>query len=441
MPDQHYVTSESKSTPSSKRTRTTSSARRSRKSSTAARDLVRALLLEKIDADDATQSQLQRAYDILRNESKRAADAERLALETAQRLKGVSSARAQALQEAAKAQAELRAYKLQFENAQQQLRTANELMAQTDAERDHAIQSVARMKKAVAKYREGELRRRAIEQGRLEGREEALRDMGARYSRMRDRGTFVEDDDVLRTPTDVTMLPMPPPERVPIVVRRRAESLSRVQTPRTTTPVQSRQIRHSQVEQPNIVRRNTSTPVQDRSQTPWRSIPSPATAAVRQPSNAGTPPAYAHRDEEIENTQYDRAHRMNDIPDHIIIRSPVPTRPVETQTPLQAQFQRVPPRPPSSQASRPTNVSYPPSQRQGNGHAHVPPHILAAQRAAESAGRIYSQVSSSSSETFDPVVPPEAPEVVDYDYTATHEQPFVSRNAVQKALNQCLPDL
>lgn len=427
LPGQHYVTSDSEpksQSHSSKRTRTTSSARRSRKSSSAARDLVRALLIEKIDADDSTQAQLARAYDILRAESQRAANAERLALETAERLKGVSSARAQALQDAARAQAELRAYKLQFENAQQQLRTANDLVAQSDVEREQAVQTVARMKRAVEKYKAGELRRRAMEQGRLEGREEAFRDMGFRYSRDRERGPLVEDDDMAPlTPSDSTMLPIPPPEPVPLASRRRAESLSRMQTPRVQTPIQSRPARQSQIVQnqpmPNFIRRNT-TPVNDRSQTPWRPVPPPATTAVRPPQGPATPPEYMHGDEEIEDTLYDRDREMNGSPDHIIIRSPVPTHPTHPP-PLQPQLQTRPPRPPSSHGSRPTHISYPASQR----HARHQSIDIPAALASESARRIYSQVSSSSSDTFEPVDPPEPPQEVGYDYTSSREPPVV----------------
>ena len=145
-------------------------AKRSRKTSTStARDLVRALVHEKLEADSGAEVQLARAYDIIKEESRRAAEAERAALEATQRLKALAISRATAAKEASRAQAELRAYKLQLENAQRQLQDANAIAAASDQERARAEQASRKLKHAVEKLRLSEYMRRAREEGRREG--------------------------------------------------------------------------------------------------------------------------------------------------------------------------------------------------------------------------------------------------------------------------------
>ena len=193
----------------------TSSGRRSRKtSSTSNRELIKILLEEKWDAE-RMQDQLDRAYGIIRAESRRVTLAEQTAVETSDRLRGANHARMAAQQEAARAKAELRLYKVQFENAQEQLKRANELILQSDLDRERAEHATEKMRRQVEKYREMEITRRAREEGRMEGREEASRELVAPVARTNlDNAVLPSltqlDDQVEGTPRSRTVLDIPP---------------------------------------------------------------------------------------------------------------------------------------------------------------------------------------------------------------------------------------
>lgn len=183
------------------RTRT-SSGRRSRKQSTSS-SLVRVLLEDKLDAERLA-AELNRVNDLLRIESRRAQDAERVAREAQELLKGVEQARYAAQQESARVKAELRLYKVQYENAQSRLMKANEMIREADLEREAAIEGMHRMRKKFDKYREAELERRAREVGRREGREEILRE---RATSMREEEDVPQMTDVLQQPTPIQASP------------------------------------------------------------------------------------------------------------------------------------------------------------------------------------------------------------------------------------------
>ncbi|KLO14248.1 hypothetical protein SCHPADRAFT_889384 [Schizopora paradoxa] len=156
--------------------RMSSSARRSRKSSVSNRELLRVLFEEKTNAQNVSDD-LEDAYDRIKREAKRVSDAERVTLETNERLRGMNHARLAAQQEAARLQAELRLYKIQYDNAQRQLLEANAIINETDIERERAEKAASKMRRALEKYRESELARRAREEGRREARDEMLREV------------------------------------------------------------------------------------------------------------------------------------------------------------------------------------------------------------------------------------------------------------------------
>lgn len=154
----------------------TPSERRSRKTSTTSnRDLIRVLLEDRIHSE-RLQEQLERAHDHLEIETRRANEAERHALEAKARLMGVTQGRLTAQQEAQRALTELKLYKLQFEKAQLQLVRANEIIEQTDAERERAEQAAEKARRTAKKYRDEQLAQRAREDGRRQGIQEGRRE-------------------------------------------------------------------------------------------------------------------------------------------------------------------------------------------------------------------------------------------------------------------------
>ncbi|THH06828.1 hypothetical protein EW145_g3812 [Phellinidium pouzarii] len=274
----------------------TSSGRRSRKTSSSSRELVRVLLEEKKDAE-RMHVQLEHAYGILRAESQRAADAERTAIETAERLKGLHRARLAAQQETARLQAELRMYKIQYDKAQSQLLHANDMISQSDLERDKAERAMEKMRRAVDKFKGTELARRAREEGWRQGREEVMRERKvdaftqpvARRYRGEDRPLLVEDDGEIvedgieggrgpfqqtlnrsipqprqlqaapmRAPdsvSDTAPLPVPPPASVPVIPRNFARNF----VPRQSVPMPvPRQI--IETRSPPVLARNMPMP-------------------------------------------------------------------------------------------------------------------------------------------------------------------------------------
>lgn len=166
------------------------------------------LLEDKLDAERLS-AELNRANDLLRIESRRAHDAERVAREAQELLKGVEHARLAAQQEAARVKAELRLYKVQYENAQEQLIRANEMIREADLEREDAVEAMTRMRKKLERYRAAEIERRAREQGRREGREEVLRERGV--VREDDDEEAESPDNVIHQPTPIQASPQGPP--------------------------------------------------------------------------------------------------------------------------------------------------------------------------------------------------------------------------------------
>ncbi|KAL5536177.1 hypothetical protein ACEPAF_4282 [Sanghuangporus sanghuang] len=388
---QHYADysdTGSKSRPTSlSHSRTTSSAKRSRKTSAStARDLVRALLHEKLEADTSTDVQLARAYDIIKEESRRAAEAERAALETSQRLKALALSRASAQKDASRAQSELRAYKLQLENAQRQLQEANTIVAASDAERARAEQAARKLKHAVEKLRLNDLMRRAREEGRREGLLESRGAVPPTRSNPFSSVPITEDDndDVLpQTPVSNVPLPVPPPDYPPIVRRREpTPTFRRAQTPMsalrgsqgTRTPV------------PDVIRQS-ATPPSRRSQTPSHPVLPPASIPNRRPF------VYNEFDPVPEN----RDLHINPVPDHIIIRSPDPVRSSSPAPPT--PFSQPQTRPVSSQANHPhstfdSQIHHQPRPQPPRHARHYSIDDPAA-RASASASRIYSHYSTS----------------------------------------------
>ncbi|KAI0638518.1 hypothetical protein C8Q77DRAFT_1091542 [Trametes polyzona] len=129
--------------------------------------------------DDGTEAKklrkvLNMALERLDHETRRAQEAERRALELAQRFKSVNDARVTIQHERDRANAELRMYKLQLEHAQSEIHRGSDLLKDLEAQRDSAEASAARARSTARRLKEEQLMLKAREEGRREGYQEGL---------------------------------------------------------------------------------------------------------------------------------------------------------------------------------------------------------------------------------------------------------------------------
>ncbi|KAG2142752.1 uncharacterized protein EDB93DRAFT_602327 [Suillus bovinus] len=151
-----------------------------------ARDLLRLLVNEEYEAKQ-TRKVLYTALDRLDAESRRAEEAEVQLAETLERTRSINEARVAAQQEAARAQEELRLYKLQLDNAQREILRAQDILGVIEAQRDDAEAAAADARSKARKLTEERLIELAREEGRRLGYEEGIRrgrNMGYRDGRV-----------------------------------------------------------------------------------------------------------------------------------------------------------------------------------------------------------------------------------------------------------------
>ncbi|KAH9965970.1 hypothetical protein BC827DRAFT_1355004 [Russula dissimulans] len=110
----------------------------------------------------------------LKQESQRADENERRAREAIQRFRAINEARVAAQQDAARANEELRLYKLQLEYAQKEIFKAQDILESLEAQRHDAETSAAKARNVARKLREESLVDLAREEGRRFGLQEAL---------------------------------------------------------------------------------------------------------------------------------------------------------------------------------------------------------------------------------------------------------------------------
>jgi hypothetical protein len=110
----------------------------------------------------------------LKQESQRADDNEHRAREAVQRFRAINEARVAAQQDAARANEELRLYKLQLEYAQKEIFKAQEILDSLEAQRHDAETSAANARNVARKLREESLVDLAREEGRRLGLQEGL---------------------------------------------------------------------------------------------------------------------------------------------------------------------------------------------------------------------------------------------------------------------------
>jgi hypothetical protein len=110
----------------------------------------------------------------LKQESQRADDNERRAREAIQRFRAINDARTAAQQDAARANEELRMYKLQLEYAQKEIYKAQEILESLENQRHDAEASAAKARNVARKLREDSIVDLAREEGRRLGLQEGL---------------------------------------------------------------------------------------------------------------------------------------------------------------------------------------------------------------------------------------------------------------------------
>ena len=138
------------------------------------KQLVRLLIHEEYETKQ-TQKLLQVAFERLESETRRVTEAEERVLEIARRFTTVNEARIQAQGEAAKLSAELGLYKLQLENAQQEIYRAQDVVRKVEHERDDAAADATEARVTARKYREDHIVYLAREEGRKMGYIEGMR--------------------------------------------------------------------------------------------------------------------------------------------------------------------------------------------------------------------------------------------------------------------------
>ena len=110
----------------------------------------------------------------LKQESQRADDNERRAREAIQRFRAINEARVAAQQDAARANEELRMYKLQLDYAQKEIFRAQEILDSLETQRHDAEASAAKARSVARKLREDGLVDLAREEGHRLGLQEGL---------------------------------------------------------------------------------------------------------------------------------------------------------------------------------------------------------------------------------------------------------------------------
>jgi hypothetical protein len=166
----------------------------------------------------------------LKQESQRADDNERRAREAIQRFRAINEARVAAQQDAARANEELRMYKLQLDYAQKEIFRAQEILESLETQRHDAESSAANARNVARKLREEGLVDLAREEGHRLGLQEGVaraRRLGFDQARstpdrrdsrpIQSNPSHVDDrDDDVRspTPTQTTFIAEPPLEPI-----------------------------------------------------------------------------------------------------------------------------------------------------------------------------------------------------------------------------------
>ncbi|KIP10395.1 hypothetical protein PHLGIDRAFT_33918 [Phlebiopsis gigantea 11061_1 CR5-6] len=161
------------SRPHSKRSSTRSGKDRKNHPASRSKELVRLLITEESESH-GLRTMVQTLSERLGKEAGRADAAEARAQEAVLRFKQVNDARIAAQREAARAGEELALYKLQLDNAQREIRRAQDLLDALEAQRFEAEESAARARSTARKLKEERLVQIARDEGRVAGIKEGM---------------------------------------------------------------------------------------------------------------------------------------------------------------------------------------------------------------------------------------------------------------------------
>ena len=161
------------SRPNSKRSSTRSARDRKSHLTSRSKEIVRLLVAEESESH-GLRTMVQTLSERLGKEADRADAAEARAQEAVLRFKQVNEARITAQREAARANEELALYKLQLDNAQHEIRRAQELLDALEAQRFEAEEAAARARSTARKLKEERLVQIARDEGRVAGIKEGM---------------------------------------------------------------------------------------------------------------------------------------------------------------------------------------------------------------------------------------------------------------------------
>lgn len=337
-------------------------------------------------------------------ESRRADEAENQLTETLERTRSINEARVTAQQEAARAQEELRLYKLQLDNAQREISRAQEVLGVIEAQRDEAETAAADARSKARRLNEERLIEVAREEGRRLGYEEGIRrgrNMGYPEGRvigldngrsqMREAAAVTLDSRMLDIQEEAPVaLPEPDPIRdsrvAPEILRvqssvrtsldsRRgsrprhdseSDSASRISAPRVRDPI----VMPVMVEHPEPVPRNSTIPSQSsRSHQQPQGWPMPNRSSARSPptrpgSVQTSAPSVHHPDFQVPPDGYiptlGEDQRISLPPPHELrheIPSPSPSQPIAGPSSDSVRTYDYPPRRASPESTASTKVS------------------------------------------------------------------------------------
>lgn len=186
LPQQDYFDHQR---PRSENNRNSSIRTKERRDSTyggiSSRDLAKMLVSEEAESTNL-RKMLAMLSNQLRDETQRADDSDRRARDIAVRLKASMEAKFVVEQEASRLHEELRLYKIQLDNAQQEIYKAQEVLNDVESQRVEAENSAARARDTARKLKEQRLVDIAREEGRRLGIKEGLargQDVGYRQGR------------------------------------------------------------------------------------------------------------------------------------------------------------------------------------------------------------------------------------------------------------------
>lgn len=138
------------------------------------KQLIRLLVHEEYEARESHRL-LRVAFERLESEAQRVNETEGRVLEIAQRFNAVNDARLHAQAEVSKLTAELGMYKLQLDNAQEEIFKAQKVLRKVEDERDDAAAEATEARDAARKYREQHIVHVAREEGRKMGYLQGIR--------------------------------------------------------------------------------------------------------------------------------------------------------------------------------------------------------------------------------------------------------------------------